>query len=126
MDMQLGARGSRLWESLLAQDASLSDELNPQRETALSACRAADRLEELERQAAATEFIFQGDRGPITHPVHVEVRQAAALVSRLLAALRLPDEATGKRPQRRQVRGAYRPSGKVSSLDKARAAKAGA
>lgn len=123
--MQFGQRGTRLWTNLLSQDATLSDETNPQREVAITACRAADRLETLEQLAAVTDVTYDGDRGPITHPVHVEVRQAAALVARLIAALRLPDEATGKRPQRRQTRGTYKPSGKVSSLDLARAAKAG-
>jgi len=124
--MQFNERGTRLWANLLAQDATLSDESNPQREVAITACRAADRLEALEVLAASTDFTYEGDRGLITHPVHVEVRQASALVARLVAALRLPDEATGKRPQRRQTRGTYKPSGKVSSLDRARAAKAGA
>jgi hypothetical protein len=123
--MDLNARGTRLWASLTAQDASLEDELNPQRETALTACRAADRLETLEKLAAVTDVVVEGRTGPVTHPVHVEVRQAAALLARLVAALRLPDEATGKRPQKRQVRGVQKPSA-VSSLDRARAAKTGA
>jgi hypothetical protein len=33
----------------------------------------------------------------------------ANLLKQLLAALRLPDEATGKRPQVRSARGAYKP-----------------
>ena len=92
----------------------------------MTACRAADRLDALEREAAVTPFVVDGARGPATHPVHVEVRQAAVLLARLLAALRLPDEATGRRPQRRQVRGTYAAAGaKVSSLDRARAARGG-
>lgn len=118
--MELNARGSRLWSSLTAQDESLLDESNPQRETALSACRAADRLDRLEEQAAETDVVFEGKSGPITHPVHVEVRQAAALLARLVAALRLPDEATGRRPQKRQVRGVQQPS-KVSARDRLKA-----
>ena len=58
----------------------------------------------------------------MTHPVYVEVRQQSATLARLIAALRLPDEATGKRPQKRQLRGVQKPS-KVSSLERARAAK---
>lgn len=106
----LNARGARLWASLTAQDASLLDEHNPARETALSACRAADRLDTLEQLAVVTDVVFEGRTGPMTHPVHVEVRQAAALLARLIAALRLPDEATGKRPQKRQLRGVQKPS----------------
>ena len=115
----LDARGRRLWASLLAQDASLEDLANPNRETALTACRVADRLEALEQRAKVTDVIYEGERGPITHPVHIECRQVAALLPRLLAALRLPDEATGKKPQRRPARGVHRPS-KVTSLDRMR------
>ena len=117
-------RGRRLWESLLAQDSSLEDEENPMREVALSACRTADRVEELERVAMETDSIVEGRQGPMIHPALAEVRQQSALLARLVAALRLPDEATGKKPQRRQVRGVQRPSA-VSSLDRARQAKSG-
>ncbi|MBA3310731.1 MAG: hypothetical protein H0U28_11895 [Nocardioidaceae bacterium] len=41
-----------------------------------------------------------------------EARQQAMLMKQLLAALRLPDERTGRRPQRRGgARGAYAPAG---------------
>lgn len=119
--MELGPRGSRLWASLTAQDAELASVDCPRHETALTACRAADRLDALEALAAETPFVLEGKSGPLTHPVHVEVRQAGLALARHLAALRLPDEATGKRPQRRQVRGVQ--AGSVSSLDRARAAK---
>lgn len=117
----LGTRGRRLWAALLAQDASLDDATNPNRETALTACRVADRLEMLEERAKATDVIYQGKYGPITHPVHIEARQVAALLPRLIAALRLPDEATGKKPQRRSTRGVQKPT-RVSSLDRLRTA----
>lgn len=118
----LGARGRRLWDSLMAQDASLQVEANPAREIALSACRTADRVEHLEQQALTVDSVIEGRSGPMIHPVFAEVRQQEALLARLVAALRLPDEASGKRPQHRQVRGVQQP-GKVSSLDRARAAK---
>lgn len=116
----LGPRGRRLWQNMLAQDSALEDESEPRREVALTACRTADRLERLEAMAADTEPVIEGKAGPMTHPVFAEVRQQSALLARLVAALRLPDEATGKRPQRRQVRGVQQPSN-VSSLDRARA-----
>ena len=121
----LGTRGRRLWDNLLAQDKTLEDEGNPMREVALTACRTADRVEHLEELAATTDPVVEGRGGPMIHPLLAEVRQQAALLARLVAALRLPDQATGKKPQRRQVRGVQQPSG-VSSLDQARAAKAGA
>ena len=116
------ARGTRLMASLIAQDDELGKEDNPMREVAISACHTADRLDTLEQLSRVTDPIIEGRAGPMTHPVFAEVRQQSALLARLVAALRLPDEATGKRPQKRQVRGVQQPS-KVSSLDRARAAK---
>lgn len=116
----LNARGSRLWASLLAQDASLGQDDCPHREVALSACRTADRLERLEVEAASADSTIDGRSGPVTNPVFVEVRQQAALLARLIAALRLPDDATGKKPQRRQVRGVQRPSKVGSAKDRLR------
>lgn len=120
----LGTRGRRLWDSLLAQDASLEDEQNPMREVALSACRTADRVDHLEGLAVETDPVVEGRGGPMIHPLLAEVRQQSQLLARLVAALRLPDDATGKKPQRRQLRGVQQPKA-VSSLDRARAAKAG-
>lgn len=123
----LGPRGSRLWTSLLAQDALLEDESNPMREVALQACRTADRLDGLDR-------LLTGDDDTWARLVHKtqtdsyelkidaamsEERQQSQALARLISALRLPDEASGKRPQRRQLRGVQKPS-KVSSLDRAR------
>jgi hypothetical protein len=120
--VKLGERGSRLWDSLLAQDSALENESNPMREVALSACRTADRVDDLEQQSAATDPVVDGRAGPMIHPLFAEVRQQSALLARLVAALRLPDDASGKRPQHRQLRGVQKPS-VVSSLDRARAAK---
>jgi hypothetical protein len=120
MPFDLGARGGRLWASLLAQDSSLTAEDNPAREVALSACRTADRVDHLEVMSAQVDPVVEGRTGPMIHPLLAEVRQQSALLARLIAALRLPDEATGKRPQHRQVRGVQQPAA-VSSLDRARA-----
>jgi hypothetical protein len=116
----LSTRGKRLWAALLAQDPTLEEALNPLREVALSACRTADRVEELERVALDADPIIEV-RGTIAvHPVHAEVRQQEAALARLITALRLPDEASGKRPQHRGTRGVQKPSqigGNVSSLE---------
>ena len=117
-----GPRGTRLMASLVAQDEGLADDANPMREVAVSACHTADRVDVLEQLCRTTDAIVEGRTGPMTHPVYVEVRQQSATLARLIAALRLPDEATGKRPQKRQLRGVQKPS-KVSSLERARAAK---
>jgi hypothetical protein len=100
------------------------------------ACRAKDRLDRLDR-------LLRGDIDTwvrLTHRTNTDdyelkidaaltqANATANLMKQLLAALRLPDEATGKKPQYRGPRGAQAPSvpgGQVSSLDRARAAKSG-
>lgn len=120
--------GSRLWRSLLAQDDTLSAEDNPARDVALEACRAKDRCDTLDGICRDEPVLLDNGKGqPVTHPAWVEARQQANILKQLVAALRLPDEATGKRPQRHMgASGARRPNGAgsaVSSLDRARAAK---
>ena len=117
-------RGTRLMESLVAQDATLAEVDNPLREVAISACETADRVAFLEKLAREVDAVVEARDTTKMHPVFSEVRQQSALLARLIAALRLPDEATGKRPQRRQIRGVQKPSA-VSSLERARAAKSG-
>lgn len=122
VDLLLSDRGKRLWAALAAQDSTLDDAMNPLREVALSACRTADRVEELERIAANSDPVVDV-RGSIgVHPVFAEVRHQEAALARLITALRLPDEATGRRPQRRAMRGAQAPSalGSIPSLDELR------
>jgi hypothetical protein len=124
--MELSPRGQRLWDSLLERDPDLAIEGNPVREIALTACRTADRVDELELAAATVDAIIDSRTGPSIHPVLVEVRHQAALLARLVAALRLPDEMTSKRPQRRQLRGVQQPSATpISALDRARNRSAG-
>ena len=117
---ELGERGQRLLAALVARDKTLDDPANPLREVALSACATADRVARLEDLAVDVEPWVETDRGAlVTHPVLVEVRQQATLLSRLVAALRLPDEKTGKRPQHRPLRGVHAPA-PISSLERAR------
>jgi len=119
----LSSGGKRLWRALLAQDVALAEELNPNREVAIEACRAKDRCDVLADLCATTDVMLDNNKGqPVAHPAWVESRQQANILKQLIAALRLPDVATGKRPQRRGARGSYaRAPGTVSSLDRARA-----
>ena len=130
----LGAGGSALWGAVTE-----AHELDAVQEVQLvEACRAKDRLDKLDRllRGDAEEWVR------LTHRTRTEdyilmVDDAAKLANatanqmkQLLASLRLPD-AAGKQPQRRgAARGSYAASsakaGKVSSLDRARAAKSGA
>jgi hypothetical protein len=101
------------------------------------ACRAKDRLDKLDKVLRGDEETWMR----LTHRTRTDdyelliddalgkANTTANLMKQLLAALRLPDDQTGKRPQYRGARGAQKPSvpgGSVSSLDRARAAKTGA
>ena len=102
----------------------------------LEACREKDRLDRL-------DLILRGDvdawvRAPLgeggelvlrVDDVLMKANATANQMKQLLAALRLPDVVTEKRPKRRAARGAYSPrakGGNVSSIDRAREAKSGA
>ena len=120
----LDAGGRSLWEAITAEhqlDAGQLAQL-------LEACRAKDRLDRL-------DVVLRGDTDTwmrLTHRLNTddyELKIDAALsqanatanvMKQLLAALRLPDAKTGRRPQARNARGAYKPSGTVTSLDKFR------
>lgn len=125
----LGAGGRSLWRDVTAEHV-----LDPSQRVQLTeACRAKDRLDKLDE-------LLRGDVDTwarLTHRLQTEdyelrIDQAlsqanatANLLKQLLAALRLPDEVSGKRPQQRGgARGAYKDSGaRVSSLERARAAR---
>ena len=83
------------------------------------ACRCADRLDALDSMVGEL-----GAAAALEAGVLAEARQQQNVMKQLLVALRLPD-AAGRRPQLRSARGAYQPrgDGKVSSLDRARAAR---
>ena len=138
----LGARGKDLWEAV-------SDEHTldiAQRQLLLEACRTADNLDGLNAIVTGKsdwmELMRFRTKRDADDQIEVsfdnvlsEQRQQQNVFKQLLAAMRLPDQATGKKPQQRGgARGSYTSNGagagtatsKVSSLDRARAAKAGA
>lgn len=127
----LSAGGRALWKAIDADHDLDAVQLVQLEE----ACRAKDRLDRLDR-------VLSGDVDTwmtLVHDLRTEdyelkidaalsqANATANLMKQLLAALRLPDAATGKKPQYRGPRGAQRPSVPqgVSSLDRARAAKTG-
>ena len=129
----LAAGGRNLWDSITDAHDGLDVTQLVQLE---EACRAKDRLDRLDRLLTgdldAWLSIQEFDDGrPSVLVINSALTQANAtanLMKQLLAALRLPDAQTGKKPQYRGPRGAQKPStpgGKVSSLDRARAAKSG-
>ena len=96
--------GQRLWDGILGDYSALDA---GQLATLEQACRQRDRADALAEKAA------EGDAGALR-----QERDSGLAMTRLLAALRLPDQA-GKRPLARQLRGVQKPSA-VSSLQRAR------
>jgi hypothetical protein len=108
----LMAGGRHLWLALLARDASLEDDSNPALAIALEACRTKDRCDLLASRVAAVDVVVDNGKGQaIAHPAWTESRQQAIMLHQLITSLRLPNTATGKRPQFRGPRGTYRPRG---------------
>jgi hypothetical protein len=102
--------GRRLWESITDDHEDLTATQLVQLE---EACRAKDRCDQLDA------MLSEGMDSTLLK----DANATANLMKQLLAALRLPDPVTGKRPQYRGPRGAQAPSvagGKVSSLERAR------
>ncbi len=121
-----GGRG--LWAALVDRDPDLADPLNPTRVVAIQACRAKDRCDRAEDEVRLEPATVDNGKGqPVANPSWVEARQQENSLKQLVAALRLPDEATGKRPQRHMGGVSGRPpksgTARVSSLERARAAK---
>ena len=110
----LGPGGSALWDSVTE-----AHELDKVQLVQLEeACRAKDRCDLLD------SLLAEGMDSTLLK----DANATANLMKQLLAALRLPDPQTGKKPQFRGPRGAQAPTvpgGKVSSLERARAAKSG-
>lgn len=125
--------GRNLWKAVTdAHDLDAVQEVQ-----LLEACRAKDRLDKLDlllRADIANWAVIAEDRtGDLNLKVDAALSQAnstANQMKQLLAAIRLPDEQSGKRPQQRGgARGSYAPkpgtSGKVTALDKFRQASGG-
>lgn len=130
----LDSGGRALWDAIT--DAHELDAVQLAQLT--EACRAKDRLDRLDEilrgDVDSWMSLVDNDRtGEIELKIDAalaQVNTTANLMKQLLAALRLPDVETGKKPQYRGARGAQKPStpggsSKVSSLDRARAAKSG-
>lgn len=126
----LGTGGRSLWRAVVDEH-----ELDRVQMVQLEeACRAKDRLDKLDdllRGDVDTWARLTVDISSDGEVYELRMTQAltqanatANMMKQLLAALRLPDEKTGRRPQQRGPRGAYKPtaapSGKVSSIDRAR------
>jgi hypothetical protein len=118
-----GAGGNALWDGITAAHGDLED---AQLVQLVEACRAKDRLDKLDQVLRGDVLVW----ARLTHNVRtedyelkidaalVQANATANLMKQLLAAMRLPDEVTGKRPQVRSARGVQRPSVPSSIRDR--------
>lgn len=90
----LGSAGKKLWDSIAKDDKY---ELRPDEVATLEhACRTADWVDKLEEAQLEAPLLTRGSMGQdVISPYISELRQYRALLARLLAQLRLPDEAHG-------------------------------
>jgi hypothetical protein len=121
----LGPGGRALWQGI-ASEHELDDAQLVQLE---EACRAKDRLDRLDELLRGDVEVW----ARLTHRTHTQdyelkidaalaqANATANLMKQLLAALRLPDPVTGKKPQYRGPRGAQKPSVPGSSRDRLKA-----
>jgi hypothetical protein len=122
----LAAGGQALWTAIT--DAHELDA--PQLVQLTEACRAKDRLDKLDellRGGADAWCTLRSDLDEATSVLVVnsaldKANTTANLLKQLLAALRLPDDVSGKKPQRRGARGAYSPRipGNMPASERAR------
>lgn len=123
---RLRTRGRRFWDEITeVHDLDAAQLLQLE-----EVCRTADRLEALDQLLTgdASDWVELIEKKGADGTVEVvvdkalsEARQQANILKQLIAALRLPDEATGKRPQTRPARGAHQPKGTGSSKNRLRA-----
>jgi hypothetical protein len=123
---RLGPRGSQFWDCITTLHELAPAEL----EILAEACRCADRLERLDEHLHDPDLPWldveklRSDGATFRVTVDAalsEARQQQNIFKQLVASLRLPDEMTGRKPQRRPGAASRVPSG-VSSLDRARSA----
>jgi hypothetical protein len=96
---RLGERGRELWDGVHRQMPAIT---GAEEAILLEACRALGTLDRLHVQCQSDDL----DRALAAM---TETRQTVKNLMSLLAALRVPDRETGRRPGRRPPRGVYRP-----------------
>lgn len=101
----LGRAGTALYSDVSGRFELAGHEL----ELLAQAARTADLCEVLEALVAHEGPVVRTASGtPRVNPVVVELRQQRVTLSRIVAALRVPDDPdAGERKQRRSARGAY-------------------
>lgn len=86
---KLGPKARRLWTEVTGKYELRSDELRVLED----ACREIDLVERLEAEFRDAPTMVKGSMGQmVANPILQELRQHRAVVARLLAQLKLPDE----------------------------------
>ena len=95
--VELGDRGAELWSAVLGGHDLRTDELRVLED----ACREVDLIELLEGGLRGAALVVKGSQGqPVANPIIQELRQHRSLVARLLASLKLSDEAADEKDAR--------------------------
>ena len=101
----VGTQGKKLWREVLSEHELSQAELS----ILTAACRCITTLERIAEElesGALTSLNARGDL--VSSPLVVEQRQQSATLTRLIASLRLPEDNSDDRPQRRgAARGSY-------------------
>ncbi len=101
----VGTVGRRLWAEVLGEHELTESE------TAIltAACRCVTVMERIAGELESGGLTCENSRGDVVaSPLVVEQRQQSACLTRLIASLRLPDDDSDARPQRRgAARAAY-------------------
>lgn len=86
----LGEKALSVWTDLTMTYEFRADELRVLEDS----CREIDLIERLEAELKTTQLVVKGSMGqPVSSPLVTEIRQHRATLARLLAALKIPDEA---------------------------------
>ena len=96
----LSTRGKRYWK----QTTDTFELTDSETQLLLEVCRTLDQLDALAAAVAADGPMVVGSQGqPVVHPGLTEARGQRAILHRLIAALRLPDEDGAAVPTGRQI-----------------------
>jgi len=88
----LDERGAQFWRDVAGNFRLRPDELR----TLEDACREIDLIERMNDKIRDVDLTVSGSMGQlVANPLVQEVRQHRAILSRLLASLKLPDESGG-------------------------------
>ena len=87
---KLGAKARKVWTETTKGFTLRQDELTVLED----ACREIDLIDRMEAEVASSGLIVKGSQGqPVANPLVTEIRQHRMVAQRLLASLKLPEDA---------------------------------